>query len=154
MAGAVACACALVCVGFMAHAVATDMRFRIISRWDCCGIAVAGSAAQLLCGGVGAWLEGAAFAVFSVAACCGASWLLGRKRQGAAPLGGGDVRCIAALSLATGPAASVGAAAAAAAATAAACVGMAAGRLRLSSAIPLAPALAVWLAAGFLVWFW
>ena len=127
----------------MAAAVACDMRARIIPIEACLAIALAGIAVQALMGGATALAAGAAFGMLVVAACALANRAFGRG--GAPPVGRGDVRCMAALSLASGFAAPCGMLACYALAAVVSLAGMAAGKLTAKDGIPMAPFLAAWL---------
>ncbi|MFR7651306.1 MAG: peptidase A24, partial [Eggerthella lenta] len=69
-------------------------------------------------------------------------------RTGRTPVGYGDVRCMAALSLASGVATPLGAALCYGGAAAFSLAGIAAGKLSWRSGIPMAPFLAAWLVGG------
>ena len=131
------------CGAAMAAAVACDMRARIIPIEACLAIALAGIAVQALMGGATALAAGAAFGMLVVAACALANRAFGRG--GAPPVGRGDVRCMAALSLASGFAAPCGMLACYALAAVVSLAGMAAGKLTAKDGIPMAPFLAAWL---------
>ena len=91
-------------------------------------------------------LAGCAFAVFAVLCCLALNRLFGRT--GRTPVGYGDVRCMAALSLASGVATPLGAALCYGGAAAFSLAGIAAGKLSWRSGIPMAPFLAAWLVGG------
>lgn len=142
-----ACAALAFCGAVMAVVVACDMRARIIPLETCLALAVAGAALQLGVGGIDGLAAGALFGAVVIAGCAAANRLLGR--HGGAAVGHGDVRCMAALSLASGPAAPLGLFACYACAGAFSLAGLAAGRLTLRGGLPMAPFLALWLAAAF-----
>ncbi len=147
------------CVGW---AVAEDLRRRRIPRASCYGVALCGLAAQLLGHGVPALAWGLAYALVAMLLCVLAlqvSQLIARgcrplqppatspgaaKDAPSAPIGGGDVRLIAALCLATGPSAPSGMALCAAGTVAVCAMGLACGRLRWRDGVPYAPFLALW----------
>lgn len=139
---AATCACA------MAVGIVCDLRARMLP-WECCAaIAVLGGAFQLMAGGWQGLATGAVLALAVCAACSFANrW---SERRGVRAIGYGDVRCMAALSVAAGPATFAGMAACYLAAAAFSCAGMAAGRLKRSDGVPMAPFLALWLVVGVL----
>ena len=147
-----ACAACMACSAAMALIVLYDDQARIIPRGLCLLLAVAGIVLQACYGGMLAVAVGAAWAaVFHLVARI-ALWLVDGRTSGEEPsLGGGDVRCMAALSLATGPGAPIGFAACFAAAALWAAIERLRGRLEAGEAFALAPFLAVWLAVGVLV---
>lgn len=130
----------------MAAAVACDLRARIVPLETCALLAAAGVAFQASTVGIEGVLAGCAFAAFAVLCCLAVNRLFGRT--GRAPVGFGDVRCMAALSLASGMATPVGAALCYGGAAAFSLAGLAAGRLSWRSGIPMAPFLAAWLVGG------
>lgn len=140
-AAALAVACAT-----MAAAAICDMRARIVPLETCATIAVAGVVFQASTVGLEGVLVGCVFAALVVLCCLVANRLFGKT--GRTPVGYGDVRCMAALSLASGFAAPVGAALCYGSAAAFSLVGIALGRLSWRSGIPMAPFLAVWLVGG------
>lgn len=107
---------------------------------------MAGVVFQASTAGLEGVLAGCAFAVFAVLCCLALNRLFGRT--GRAPVGYGDVRCMAALSLASGVATPVGAALCYGGAAAFSLAGIAAGKLSWRSGIPMAPFLAAWLVGG------
>lgn len=133
-----------VIVGCLGHAVYTDVRRRIIPRKDCYLIALCGSMIQLGFGGVHAWLTGLVFGLMALLFCLGIEKAACHVRLRAGMVGGGDIRLIAALSLATGPWAVWGAFGSAIAAMLWALIGVATSRLSLRDTFPLAPCLACW----------
>lgn len=130
--------------GCLIHLVYVDVQRRIIPRKDCYLIALCGSMVQLITVGLSAWLAGFSFGLLALLFCLGVEKLSRRFRVSSMPLGGGDVRLIVALSLATGPWAVWGALGAAVAATLWAIVGLATSRLSLKDTFPMAPCLACW----------
>ena len=146
---AVPSACLAVCAFFMLAAVACDLRARMLPLECCIALAVAGAAFQASWAGVASMGAGCAFGAVVVAACFAVNRWWGAR--GAAPIGHGDVRCIASLSLATGAAAPVGLAACYASAGVVAAVGLATRKLSLRDGIPMAPFLALWLIGGVYV---
>ena len=94
---------AAVCVGCIARIVVVDLAERRIPRQLCWAIAASGALLQLMVNGTSSVLQGALYGVVVVVVCSIVSALLGKNS-----IGGGDVRCMAALSLATGWGAPVG----------------------------------------------
>jgi len=92
-----------VCVGCIARIVVVDLAERRIPRQLCWVIAASGALLQLMVNGTNSVLQGALCGVAVVVVCNIVSALLGKNS-----IGGGDVRCMAALSLATGWGAPVG----------------------------------------------
>ena len=130
----------------MAAAVICDLQARIVPLEACAALAAAGVVFQASTAGLEGVLAGCAFAVFAVLCCLALNRLFGRT--GRAPVGYGDVRCMAALSLASGVATPVGAALCYGGAAAFSLAGIAAGKLSWRSGIPMAPFLAAWLVGG------
>lgn len=139
-------ACAAAALAAMLVGVSCDVRERMIPLECSMAVAVAGAACQLLVAGVSGVAIGAVGAIGAVAVCAAANRLL--SRSGSVPVGQGDVRCMAALSLASGSGVLAGAFACYAAAAAFSLAGLAARRLTLRDGIPFAPFLAVWLGVG------
>ena len=136
-----------ICSAAMATAVVCDLRARAIPLEACGLMAVAGTAFQLFaCGPEGA-ATGLAVALVVAAGSALANRLLGARCPGGA-VGRGDVRCMGALSLATGAGALCGFAACYVLAGLAALAGCVAGRLKLGDGMPMAPFLSAWLACG------
>lgn len=142
-------ACLAVCAFFMLSAVACDLRARMLPLECCIALAVAGAAFQASWAGFASMGAGCAFGAVVVAVCFAVNRWWGVR--GPAPIGHGDVRCMASLSLATGAAAPVGLAACYAGAGVVAAVGLATRRLSLRDGIPMAPFLALWLIGGVCV---
>lgn len=132
----------------MAVAAVCDLRARIVPLETCAALAAAGLVFQASTAGLRGVLAGCAFAAIAVLCCLAANRLFGHA--GRAPVGYGDVRCMAALSLVSGAATPVGAALCYGGAAAFSLAGIAAGRLSWRSGIPMAPFLAVWLVGGAL----
>lgn len=132
----------------MAVAVVCDLRARIVPLETCAALALAGAVFQVTVSGLGGVLVGCGFAAFVVLCCLAVNRLFGRT--GRAPVGFGDVRCMAALSLASGAATPVGAALCYGCAAAFSLTGIAVGKLSWRSGIPMAPFLATWLVGGTL----
>ena len=130
----------------MAVAIACDVKARMVPLETCAVIALTGAVFQMSVGGFGGLLIGAAYAAAIVVGCVVVNRLFGRT--GAAPIGYGDVRCMAALSLACGAAVPVGIAACYGSAAAFSLAGIVAGKLTCKSGIPMAPLLALWLVSG------
>lgn len=136
-----------ICASAMAVSVVCDLRARVIPLEACGLVAVAGTAFQLLaCGPAGA-AAGLGTALFVAAGSALANRLLGARCPGGA-VGRGDVRCMGALSLATGAGARCGFAACYTLAGLAALAGCAVGKLKLGDGMPMAPFLSAWLACG------
>ncbi|OUO92122.1 hypothetical protein B5F40_01980 [Gordonibacter sp. An230] len=132
-----------VCGVAMAAAVACDVRARIIPIEACAAIGMAGVVAQMRLDGMAGLAAGTAFAALVIVGCVVANRTIG---HGEAPcVGRGDVRCMAALSIASGFAAPSGMLACYVIAAAVSLAGMAAKRLTAKDGIPMAPFLAVWL---------
>lgn len=145
-------AACMACSAAMALIVLCDDEARIIPRGLCWLLAVAGIALQGCAGGVPAIAAGAIWAVVFYLISRTALWLVdGRKDREEPSLGGGDVRCIMALSLATGPGAPVGSVACFAAAAIWAVIERVRGRMKAGEAFAFAPFLALWLVVGVLV---
>lgn len=143
-------ACALAACGIaMAVAVACDLRARIIPVEACAVLAVAGGAFQACVAGAEGLAAGALHGGVIVAGCCLAN-RMARRGEGHDPVGWGDIRCMGALSLASGSFAPLGFAVCYAAAAAAALVGLASRRLSVRDGMPMAPFLALWLACAAL----
>lgn len=124
-----------------------DTAARVIPRETCIAIAGAGMALQLMSCGAAALLAGAVFGVVVMLLCATANRigaLLGKGVQ----VGGGDVRCMAALSLASGSAAFAGFASCFLVVALCALVGRATGKLKGAATVPLAPFFCVWLWTG------
>ena len=130
----------------MLVAVACDLKARMIPLECCAALAAAGGALQALAAGPAGLAAGLVFAAVAAGACLAANRVAGRGR--ALPVGHGDIRCMAALSLATGAAAPAGLLACYMSAAAFSLAGLAARRLTLRSGIPMAPFLSLWLACG------
>ncbi len=141
--------CGLAVFLSMVLCVAVDVRERRIPRAYCYAIALAGSALQFVSFGMRGFLDGAVFGVFSVASALVLNRLLSRGDSVDA-IGGGDIRCMFALSLATGSYAPVGFSACF---LCAAVFGLLAGRRSRDGGkrtMPLAPYLSLWLVCGWL----
>lgn len=136
----------LLCAFAMGVAVVCDLRARTLPLETCALLAVAGALFQLFAQGVAGVAAGAACAVVVVGGCLVANRVAGRR--GKTAVGYGDVRCMAALSLACGATAPLGFAACYACAGAFSLGGLALRRLVPSDGIPMAPFLALWLACG------
>lgn len=136
----------LLCAVAMETGVVCDLRARILPLEICALIAVAGVLFQLVVQGVRGVIFGAAYAVVVVIGCFVANRVCSRSDSMA--VGGGDVRCMAALSLACGAAAPFGFAVCYACAGAFSLVGLALHYLGASDGVPMAPFLALWLVCG------
>lgn len=138
------------CAFAMAVAVECDVSSNVIPREPCYSIALLGGAVQVVVGGPLALAAGAAFAVALCAACAGLGVLLARER--ASPtVGGGDVRCMFALALASGWEAPWGFFACYAAAAAWSILQRVRKGCDWESTLPMAPFLSLWLAAAVLL---
>ena len=133
-----------ICIGALVHLVFTDVRKRIIPRKDCYLIALCGSLLQLGIKGLHAWLTGLGFGLVALLFCLSVEKVARRFSLRSNVLGGGDIRLIVALSLASGPYALWGAFGAALAALLWALAGIATSRLSLADTFPMAPCLACW----------
>ena len=146
------CAACMACSAAMAAIVLYDDAARIIPRNLCWLLGVAGIALQACSGGMLAVAFGLAWAIaFYLVSSITLWWIDGRKGKKEPSLGGGDVRCMAALSLATGPGAPVGFAACFTAAALWAAIERVRRRMKAGEAFAFAPFLALWLAVGVLV---
>lgn len=128
-------------------AVICDMAARVIPKEACGCAGAAGVLLQLASGGVFLLACGAAFGALVVGLCLAVN-RIGRTRGRGEMVGGGDIRCIAALSLACGAQAPVGFAACFSAAAICGAIGLSFGKMRRSSAMPLAPFFCLWALAG------
>ena len=100
-------ACALAVCGIaMAVAVACDLRARIIPVEACAALAVAGGTFQACAAGAEGLAAGALYGGVIVAGCCLANRMTRRGNDD--PVGWGDIRCMGALSLASGSFAPLG----------------------------------------------
>ena len=139
------CLCGLA----MAAAVACDVRMRLIPWESCAAMAAAGAAAQLLARGAWGLVWGAAcgVAVLGVCAAVNAGF---RRLRGEEAVGGGDLRCMAALSLASGPAAATGFALSYLAAALVGGCAVALRRMDAHQGMPMAPFYVPWLVCAAL----
>lgn len=136
------------CIVAMLCGIACDLRARMIPLESCAALASFGLVFQLLRGGLPALGSGVVAVAVVLIVCWIARHLFG---QNARSVGGGDMRCMVALSLATGPGALMGALACYVAASAFSIVGLASRRLGRCDGIPMAPFLALWLVFGGMV---
>lgn len=148
-------ACAIVgicaagaCAIAMAAAVACDLRTRTIPVAACGALALAGGVFRACADGAAGVAAGALYGIVFVAVCRLANRL--PRRGGSNPVGAGDIRCMGALSLASGAYAPLGFAACYGAAACAALAGLASRRVSLQDDIPMAPFLALWLVCAVL----
>ena len=144
---AIAAALLGLCAAAMAVAVVCDARARIIPLEACALVALGGAAFQAAVRGPEGLAAGALFARVVTGGCALANRLL-RVRCPGGDVGRGDVRCMGALSLATGAGAACGFAACYALAGLVALGGCAMRRLKLGDGMPMAPFLSAWLACG------
>lgn len=144
-----ACTAALLCTAVLAVIVAAvcDIQARVIPLETCGIIAVVGALYQLVVHGMEGFAAGLLMAVLVWVGCAVANRLC-RIRHPAGAVGRGDMRCMAALSLASGAGAFVGFVACYACAGLYAAVGCLSRRFTLCDGIPMAPFLAVWLVCG------
>lgn len=146
-ADAACCMCWTAAWGALLCAVVCDLKARLIPRKTCVAIAVSGAFAQVASQGVGSLATGALFGVAAVAACrvlC--AWAKARGRPNM--VGGGDVRCMAALSIASGSAAFAGCFACYLCAAVAALTGCVLGKMDRHATMPMAPFFCLWLWVG------
>lgn len=137
----------LVSTGSMLCALACDVTARVIPRELCWTLGAAGACHQLLANGPMALFAGALFG--AVAAFLGAlANGVPSARSGEPLVGGGDVRCMAALSLATGCQAFLGFFLCFLAAGAWALFGCLRAGFTARATLPLAPFFCLWLFAG------
>lgn len=129
----------------MAVGVACDLRARMIPLECCACLLVGGIAFQLLNGGIFGIVAGLASAAVVLAVC----WVANRVARGVGgSVGQGDVRCMTALAILSGPASLVGAASCYVAAGLFSLVGLVSQRLKRQDGIPMAPFLALWMIFG------
>ena len=140
-----------VCIAAMAAIVLFDMTIRIIPCGLCWLLAGSGLALQAGMHGAGGVAAGACWAIVLYACTRIAAHAVNRRlgSEGAA-IGGGDMRCMAALSLATGPYAPCGFAVCFGVAALWAAVARMRKRLLPGEPFAFAPFLALWFAAGVL----
>lgn len=137
----------VLCLVAMTTATVCDLQARVIPIEACVVIAVSGVVFQVMTGGLAGVGSGALFAVGVVAVCSLINRLC-RARSPPDAVGGGDIRCMAALSLASGAGAFWGMAACYACASVFSALGCLFRRLKIRDGVPMAPFLAVWLACG------
>lgn len=136
------------CTYAMAIGVACDLRERMLPLECSVVIAVAGAVWQVCIAGVAGVVAGAVAAAATVSVCMATNAL--RVHAGNRSIGQGDVRCMAALSMASGAGALFGALACYGVAAAFSLVGIASKRFTLRDSIPFAPFLSLWLGAGLM----
>lgn len=136
------------CSVAMAAGVVCDVRARMIPL-ECCGCLLLGGVAfQLLNGGVAGVVAGFASAAVVLAVC----WIANRVACDAGgSVGQGDVRCMTALAVLSGPASLIGAASCYIVAGLFSLVGLASRRLKRQDGIPMAPFLTLWMIFGTVV---
>ena len=122
-----------------------DTAARVIPRETCFAIAGAGSALQLVSCGLASLFAGVVFGVV-VALLCAVANRIGNRLGRGSQIGGGDVRCMAAL--ASGSAAFAGFAACFLVVALFALAGRVLGKLKGAATVPLAPFFCVWLWVG------
>lgn len=129
----------------MAACVVCDVRARMIPL-ECCGcLLLGGIAFQLIDGGVAGIAAGFASAAVVLAVC----WMANRvARDVGGSVGQGDVRCMTALAVLSGPASLIGAASCYVAAGLFSLIGLASRRLKRQDGIPMAPFLTLWMIFG------
>lgn len=135
-----------ICALSMTVAMVCDLRARLLPLECCVTLAIAGGVFQVWVAGVSGLAVGAVFGLVIGAACLVANHLF--SRSGAAPVGLGDVRCMAALSLTCGVAVPVGLAVCYVGAAVFSVMGLVMKRLTIRDGIPMAPFLILWLIAG------
>ncbi len=129
----------------MAVAVACDVRARIIPLECCCALGIIGVAFQALLMGV----QGVAAGLVAAGAVLAASLAVNRfASKGPCPIGLGDVRCMAALSVTSGVGVFAGAAACYAVAAVVSVIGVALRKFGLKDGLPMAPFLTLWFVVG------
>lgn len=128
-------------------AAACDLAARAIPRETCWAVGAAGALLQMVTAGPAALAAGALFGG-AVAALCALCNRMALRRGRACAVGGGDVRCMAALSLASGYDAFGGFALCFSVAAACAVAGVATRRLHPAATVPLAPFFCLWAAFG------
>ena len=140
-----------ICIACMGAIVLFDMTMKLIPTPLCWAMGAVGLLAQAYIGGYGSTAAGAIGACCVLVACLGVDALAqaGKKDAGRQQLiGGGDVRCMMALALATGPKWLPGALVCFAAASVCGLVARALGKLQPGEPFPFAPFLALWLLIG------
>ena len=140
--------CAAASVAVMGWLVAVDVSTRRIPREGCWLLGACGALFQVAVFG----LQGVVTGCFSMLATVFPAIAVGKMLHGATgriAIGGGDIRCMAALSIATGAGSIYGAMAACLCALLCGLSLRAAGVLAAGEGFPFAPFLAVWLVAGF-----
>lgn len=138
----------LACAVLMMAIVAIDLEQRRIPRQLCWAIAACGSALQLIVCGCESLVVGLLIGMVVVAACHMAVRFLGEHC-----IGGGDIRCMAALSLATGWGAPAGFVSCFSCAACWSLVRRLCNREHARDPFAFAPFLAVWLVVGGLACF-
>ena len=138
------------CAIAMTGIVASDMRSRIIPRWLCRLLAGAGCVFQVSLHGLWGLAVGACWAAVFLATTCAAAEIVRRRGGEGDPIGGGDIRCMAALSLATGTGAPFGFAVCFGCAALWAAIARMRKRLLPGEPFAFAPFLALWLGVGVL----
>lgn len=133
--------------GALLVAVVCDLGERVIPKETCALLGLAGAVTQGVSQGLESLAWGACFGLALMAGCRMVNkW--GRSNRQAPMVGGGDVRCMVALSVASGRAAPFGCAACFACAAFVALVGCASGKMDRRDAMPLAPYFCLWLWVG------
>lgn len=133
--------------GALLVAVVCDMGERVIPKETCAFLGLAGAVTQGVSQGFESLAWGACFGLALMAGCRMVNkW--GRSNRQAPMVGGGDVRCMVALSVASGRAAPLGCAACFICAALVALVGCASGKMDRRDAMPLAPFFCLWLCLG------
>ena len=141
----------LLCALSMTAIVVFDSTTRLIPRFLCGALACAGIVLQLFANGAHGVMAGVLWAVAVLVSVAVLTWVSMRVMGMAErPIGGGDVRCMVALSLATGPGAPWGLAACFLSAAAWAVLARVQSRLLPGEPFAFAPFLAIWLAVGVL----
>lgn len=120
-----------------------DLGARLIPREASAAVAACGAMMQAFACGVGALAAGALFGAVCVALCMAAN-RAGRMFGRGEGIGGGDIACMAALSLASGASACAGCLLSFLAAVAFSLIGWGAGKMNGASTLPMAPFFYAW----------
>lgn len=130
----------------MTVAVVCDLRARLLPLECCLALALAGGVFQVSVAGISGLVIGVLFGLFVCGGCLVINRLFGRSSG--APVGLGDVRCMAALSLVCGAATPMGLAVCYAGAAVVSGAGLLMRKLTVRDGIPMAPFLALWFVSG------
>lgn len=138
---------ALLCFFAMLIAVVCDIRARILPLECCVVLAVSAVVFQMEAGGIAGVGVGLIWALVVVSVCLA----LNHFTQDSQAIGYGDIRCMAALSIASGYNSGVGFSVCYIVAALCALVGLISKKLTLHTALPMAPFLLLWLVCGILM---